>query len=83
MAEDCRGAIATALGSDVAFRIRSSVQELGTALIELVRNAGLVRANPQDNFAKRDLADTARYVSEKVAYVLAALQAGSRGTQVN
>lgn len=65
----------------VAQRIRSAVQELGTACIELVKNAGACRANPDDQFAKRDLGDSARIVAEKVALVLAALQAGARGTQ--
>ncbi len=81
LAEDSRGAAATAAGADVAQRLRSAVQELGKACIELVKRAGTCRAQPNDNFAKRTLADAAVGVSEKVALVLAALQAGSRGTQ--
>ena len=40
-----------------------------------------MQSNPQDNYARRDLADHARSVAEKVSFVLASLQAGSRGTQ--
>lgn len=54
---------------------------MGTACIELVKNAGTVRGNPSDSFAKNDLNESSRIVAERVAAVLAALQSGSRGTQ--
>lgn len=81
LAEDSRSATAATAGSDVAHKIRTSVQELGRACIDEVKQCGSVRTQPGDQFAKRDLADSARVVSEKVAQVLAALQSGSRGTQ--
>ncbi|GAB6032133.1 hypothetical protein CHUAL_010792 [Chamberlinius hualienensis] len=81
LSEDARGAVASTPNIDVAGRIRSSVQDLGMACIELTKHAGSCQANPGDTFTQRDLADGARVVSERVGYVLAALQAGSRGTQ--
>ena len=60
-----------------------SLQELGTACIEDVKRAGLVRASPDDQYAKRDLSDSTKIVGERVSNVLAALHAGSRGTQVH
>lgn len=81
LAEDSRGAVAATPNIDVAGRIRSSVQDLGTSCVELVKFAGSCQANPGDTFTQRDLSDSARTVSERVSYVLAALQAGSRGTQ--
>lgn len=46
-----------------------------------MKSAGACRANPGDQVSKRDLSDSARVTAEKVALVLAALQAGARGTQ--
>lgn len=50
----------------VAARLKSRVQDLGNSCIQLVQNAGTVQHNPTDNYAKRDLADNAKVVSEKV-----------------
>lgn len=50
----------------MAGRIRSSVQDLGTSCVELVKFAGSCQARPGDTFAMRDLADSARVVSERV-----------------
>lgn len=44
-----------------------------------MKNGGSCRANPIDHLAKRDVSDSSRVVSEKVALVLAALEAGARG----
>ncbi|KRZ04679.1 Talin-1 [Trichinella zimbabwensis] len=81
LANDARGACAAASSSEVAQKIRVSVQELGTACIELIKHAGACRANPQDHFSKQDLAYSARRTTEEVAMVLAALRFGARGTQ--
>ncbi|XP_022084655.1 talin-1-like isoform X7 [Acanthaster planci] len=86
LAEDARGAMASTnpeVGPrfEVAQRIKSAVDNLGNASIELVKNAGTVQCNPTDNMAKRDLVDNARSVVEKCNFVMAALQAGSSGTQ--
>uniref|UniRef100_A0A5S6Q7X7 FERM domain-containing protein n=1 Tax=Trichuris muris TaxID=70415 RepID=A0A5S6Q7X7_TRIMR len=81
LANDTRGACATATSPEVGQKLRSTVQELGTACIELVKYAGACRANPQDNFSKQDLADGARHTVESVALVLAALRMGAKGTQ--
>jgi talin len=82
LANDARGAIATTISPDVGVRLRCGVQELGRACIDLVRYGGAAQfAPPGDTFAHRDLSDANRVVSEKVSDILAALQAGSRGTQ--
>lgn len=62
-------------------RIKSSVQELGSACIQLTKATGGVQDDPDDLRAQRDVTDQSRHVTEKASYVLAALQAGSRGTQ--
>ena len=81
LANDARGAVATTISHEIGIRIRGGVQELGRALIDLVRCGGSVQFSPNDAFALRDLSDANRAVSEKVSDILAALQAGSRGTQ--
>ncbi|XP_077996572.1 talin-1-like isoform X2 [Glandiceps talaboti] len=78
---NARGAIATSTSDEVSDRIRASVQDLGKSCIDLVRIGGTVQCNPGDSIAKKELVVNARVVSEKSSYVLAALQAGSRGTQ--
>lgn len=57
------------------------MQDLGTTCIELVKDAGVLQANPADTFSKKDVSLHARKVGEKVANVLSALQSGARGTQ--
>lgn len=42
------------------------MQDLGNSCIQLVQNAGTVQHNPTDNYAKKDLTDNAKVVSEKV-----------------
>ncbi|XP_061190935.1 talin-1-like isoform X4 [Saccostrea echinata] len=81
LASNSANAAATASGQDIANRIRTTVQDLGKSCVELVQDAGKVQGDPHDTFARRDLQDHARSVSEKVSFVLAALQSGSRGTQ--
>ncbi|KAL3884759.1 hypothetical protein ACJMK2_024867 [Sinanodonta woodiana] len=81
LANDSRGAAATASNQDVASRIRSAVQDLGKCCIQLVQDAGSLQANPGDSITRKSLAEHARSVTEKVSFVLASLQAGSRGTQ--
>jgi len=81
LAGDCAGAGASSSNPEVAGRLASAVVELGRGCIDIVRSAGVCQAAPGDTVAQRDVADHARTVSEKVSKVLAALQAGSRGTQ--
>uniref|UniRef100_A0A646QFM5 Talin1 n=1 Tax=Hemiscolopendra marginata TaxID=943146 RepID=A0A646QFM5_9MYRI len=81
LADDSRGAVTVTSNSDVGNRIRNSVQELGNSCIDLTKAAGMCQSSPGDTYSQRELNDNARVVSEKVSYVLAALQAGSRGTQ--
>lgn len=49
--------------------------------MDIVKNAGSCLINPGDTDSQRELTDSARNVSEKCSYVLAAFQAGFRGTQ--
>lgn len=82
LAADSTGAAMSTTNADVSSRIRTSVQELGRSCLDLVAAGGACQMAPTgDTFAQRDVADSARNVSEKVSQVLAALQAGSRGTQ--
>ncbi|XP_042206516.1 talin-2-like isoform X2 [Homarus americanus] len=78
---DSVGAIRQTTNVEVASRLRTSVHELGQATIELVKAGGSCQAASRDTFSQRDLAESARHVKEKASHVLAALQAGSRGTQ--
>lgn len=67
LASDATGAAAATSNADVSVRIRSGVQELGRACLELVKAGGTCQMAPQgDTFAQRDVADSARHVSEKV-----------------
>lgn len=67
LASDATGAAAATSNADVSTRIRSGVQELGRACLELVKAGGACQMAPQgDTFAQRDVADSARHVSEKV-----------------
>ncbi|XP_076336549.1 talin-1-like isoform X2 [Tachypleus tridentatus] len=81
VANDSRGAVSATSNSEVAVRIRTAVQDLGAACIDLTKSAGSCQSSPGDVFCQRDVAGNARNVSEKASFVLAALQAGSRGTQ--
>uniref|UniRef100_A0A8C4QNG4 Talin 2 n=1 Tax=Eptatretus burgeri TaxID=7764 RepID=A0A8C4QNG4_EPTBU len=65
----------------VGRQIRNRVQELGHGCVSLVQHAGALHSSPTDSFTKCELVDSARKVSEKVSMVMAALQAGNRGTQ--
>ncbi|KAK4327375.1 hypothetical protein Pmani_002156 [Petrolisthes manimaculis] len=81
LASDSAGAIKQTSNVEVSNRLRSSVHELGQANIDLVKAGGACQAAPRDTFSQRDLFESARHVKEKASHVLAALQAGSRGTQ--
>ncbi|XP_063237314.1 talin-1 isoform X2 [Bacillus rossius redtenbacheri] len=82
LAHDAVGAAAATSNADVSARIRAGVQDLGRACLDLVRSGGTCQMAPQgDTYAQRDVSESSRVVSEKVSQVLAALQAGSRGTQ--
>lgn len=82
LASDTTGATTLTNNIDIASRIRSSVQDLGNACVQLTRSVGIVQNDPEDAVAQRQVSDNAKLVSEKATFVLSALQAGSRGTQV-
>ncbi|XP_071567528.1 talin-1 isoform X2 [Temnothorax nylanderi] len=81
LARDTSGASAAASNADVSARLRTGVQELGRACADIVRAAGTCQMAPGDAYAQREVAEYSKIVTEKVSQVLAALQAGSRGTQ--
>ncbi|XP_076659831.1 talin_middle and talin-RS domain-containing protein rhea isoform X1 [Halictus rubicundus] len=81
LARDTSGASAAASNADVSARLRTGVQELGRACADIVRAAGTCQISPGDAYAQREVAEHSKNVTEKVSQVLAALQAGSRGTQ--
>uniref|UniRef100_A0A0B7BNT7 I/LWEQ domain-containing protein n=1 Tax=Arion vulgaris TaxID=1028688 RepID=A0A0B7BNT7_9EUPU len=75
------GAASATSNIEIGNRIRTTVQDLGKSCIELIQDAGNLQGNPTDQYTLEDLNDHAKSVQEKVSYVLAALQAGARGTQ--
>merc|ERR1719510_2881720 len=80
LAADTKGAINNTENTEMAARIKSSVQELGQVTIELVKSTGSCQLAQNDSFVLRDVADNARNVGEKCSNVLSTLNALARGT---
>lgn len=57
------------------------VHELGKACVKLCRACGSAQANQGDAACHRELTETSKQTVERVSHILAALKAGSRGTQ--
>lgn len=81
LTRDTIGASATILNPESSAKLRIGVQELGKACADIVRAAGTCQLSSNDNYARQEIADYSRIVTEKVSHVLAALQACSCGTQ--
>ncbi|XP_039224920.1 talin-1 isoform X2 [Crotalus tigris] len=81
LALQAKPAALTAENEEIGSHIKNRVQELGHGCAALVTNAGALQCSPSDAYTKKELIECARKVSEKVSHVLAALQAGNRGTQ--
>ncbi|NWW78730.1 TLN1 protein, partial [Climacteris rufus] len=81
LAQEAKPAALTAENEEIGSHIKRRVQELGHGCAALVTKAGALQCSPSDVFTKKELIESARKVSEKVSHVLAALQAGNRGTQ--
>lgn len=79
LAQDSIGASHVTSSSDSAMRIKQSVQDLGRSIGTLIQASSGARTD--DAYSLSEISSSARSVSEKVAQVLAALQAGSKGTQ--
>lgn len=79
LAQDSVGASHVTTSSDSAMRIKQSVQDLGRSIGSLIQSSTGARVD--DAYSLSEISSSARSVSEKVAQVLAALQAGSKGTQ--
>jgi len=67
LSEHAQGACCAASSAEVAGKLRTRVQDLGSSCVGLVQNAGSVQVDPSDSFARRDLAENARLVSEKAS----------------
>lgn len=79
LAQDSIGASYTTSSPDSSIRIKTSVLDLGRSVGSLIQaGAGI---QPDDPSGHIEVGRGARDVTEKVSQVLAALQAGSRGTQ--
>ncbi|XP_066037108.1 talin-1 isoform X2 [Chamaea fasciata] len=81
LAQEAKPAALTAENEEIGSHIKHRVQELGHGCAALVTKAGALQCSPSDAYTKKELIESARKVSEKVSHVLAALQAGNRGTQ--
>ncbi|KAF7995722.1 hypothetical protein HCN44_006829 [Aphidius gifuensis] len=81
LARDTAGASAAASNADVSQRLRNSVQDLGKSCADIVRASGICQLSPINYDNQRGVSEYGKIVNEKVSQVLAALQAGSRGTQ--
>ncbi|NXG64191.1 TLN1 protein, partial [Hemiprocne comata] len=81
LAQEAKLAALTAENEEIGSHIKHRVQELGHGCAALVTKAGALQCSPSDAYTKKELIESARKVSEKVSHVLAALQAGNRGTQ--
>ncbi|XP_043217689.1 talin-2-like isoform X2 [Amphibalanus amphitrite] len=81
LASDSRGAVMVANNTEISNRLHSSVQDLGQSCVGLVKAGGSCQAAPADPTAQREVLEANKVVQDKVAQVLSALQAGSRGTQ--
>ncbi|XP_078077806.1 talin-1 isoform X1 [Mustelus asterias] len=81
LAQEAKPAAITAENEEIGNHIKNRVQELGHNCASLVLKAGSLQCSPSDAYTKKELIECARKVSEKISHVLAALQAGNRGTQ--
>ncbi|XP_077202774.1 talin-1 isoform X2 [Paroedura picta] len=81
LAHQAKPAALAAENEEIGSHIKNRVQELGHGCAALVTKAGALQCSPSDAYTKKELIECARRVSEKVSHVLAALQAGNRGTQ--
>ncbi|KAM6228558.1 talin-1-like isoform 2-T3 [Spheniscus humboldti] len=81
LAQEAKPAALTAENEEIGSHIKHRVQELGHDCAALVTKAGALQCSPSDAYTKKELIESTRKVSEKVSHVLAALQAGNRGTQ--
>uniref|UniRef100_A0A9L0SC76 Talin 1 n=1 Tax=Equus caballus TaxID=9796 RepID=A0A9L0SC76_HORSE len=81
LASQAKPAAVAAENEEIGAHIKHRVQELGHGCAALVTKAGALQCSPSDTYTKKELIECARRVSEKVSHVLAALQAGNRGTQ--
>nr|XP_047911866.1 talin-1 isoform X1 [Anser cygnoides]XP_047911868.1 talin-1 isoform X1 [Anser cygnoides] len=87
LAQEAKPAVLTAENEEALSRLQISshikrqVQELGRGCAALVTKAGALQCSSNDAYTKKELIESACKISEKVSHVLAALQAGNRGTQ--
>ena len=66
LVDSARGALATIKSPEIASRLRKTGYDLGESCKELIHCGASVQGNPNDGRSKRELADAARVVTEKV-----------------
>uniref|UniRef100_A0A8B9ZI81 I/LWEQ domain-containing protein n=2 Tax=Anas TaxID=8835 RepID=A0A8B9ZI81_ANAPL len=81
LVQEAKPVALTAETEEIGSHIKCRVQELGHGCTTLVTKAGALQCSPSDAYTKKELIESACKVSKKVSHVLAALQAGNRGTQ--
>uniref|UniRef100_A0A2K5LPZ0 Talin 1 n=1 Tax=Cercocebus atys TaxID=9531 RepID=A0A2K5LPZ0_CERAT len=79
LASEAKPAAVAAENEEIGSHIKHRVQELGHGCAALVTKAGALQCSPSDAYTKKDLCHPPPALS--VSHVLAALQAGNRGTQ--
>ena len=67
LVDSARGALATIESPEIATRLRKTGYDLGEACKDLIHAGASVQGNPEDMRSKRELADCAKVVSEKVS----------------
>jgi len=66
LVDAARGALATIESHEIASRLKKSGFDLGEACKDLIHAGASVQGNPDDVPSKRNLADCAKVVTEKV-----------------
>ncbi|EDQ91246.1 uncharacterized protein MONBRDRAFT_6317 [Monosiga brevicollis MX1] len=81
MTEHTSGALVNISSEAVQSHLQKSVTELGGACARVIQAANDVRKSPESGDVKQELALASRECAKQVNSVVAALQAGSQGTQ--
>ena len=66
LVDAARGALATIESSELATRLKKNGYSLGVACKDLIQAGAAVQGNPNDTQSKKELADCARHLTEKV-----------------
>jgi talin len=78
---ECKGAMATCSSKELAMRIKTTIQELGRACIELVNLAGNLQNNANDKILRKELLEQIEIVNKRIQNVLLSFRASAKTTQ--